>query len=192
MKIIYSLLIIVFFLFFQSLQAQTTGTSSVKSTNAAQLDEYPNVPEKLLNTEITLIDDDKKIKLSDYKNDLIVLSFVAEWAKPARITVSDLKTLYTEKLKTVRIIAVATEDGKSDKLNFKRFAELNKIQFQAGWADENFINKFFEISKFNGIPQSFLIKDGKLRGIFITSSPKVRTALVNLVRKISAEEDLNQ
>lgn len=188
MKTIYSLLIIVFFLSFQPLRAQTTDTSSVKSTNAAQLDEYPNVSEKLLNAEITLIDEDKRIKLSDYKNDLIVLSFVAEWAEPARITISDLKILYAENLKNLRIIAVATENGESDKSNFKRFAKLSKIKFQAGWADEDFINKFFEISKFNGIPQSFVIKDGKLRGVFISALPKVIENLKESVRKISNEQ----
>ena len=153
-----------------------------------KLDDFPPVSEKLLNTEILLTENNEKIKLSDYKNDVIVLSFVAEWAKPARDTVFDLKTLYAENLKNLRIIAVAIENGESDMSNFKRFVKLSKINFQAGWANNDFINKFFEISKFNGIPQSFVIKDGKLRGSFSGGSSITNSELVNLVRKICVEE----
>ncbi len=149
--------------------------------------DYPAVPEKLLNAEILLTENGEKIKLADYKANIIILSFVAEWAKPAQKTVSDLNKLYAENLKDLRIIAVSVEDVENDKLNFERFVKINKVKFQTGWADRNFIENFFEISKFNGVPQSFVIKKEKLRGVFLGAAPKVNEALVNLVKKISNE-----
>ena len=87
----------------------------------------------------------------------------------------------------MRIIAVSPDDTKSELQNFKKFVKDFKIEFQSGWANKKFTNEFFNITKFRGIPQSFVIKDGKLRGIFRGTSPKINESLMNLVRKISAE-----
>ncbi|MEO8071892.1 MAG: redoxin domain-containing protein [Acidobacteriota bacterium] len=192
MKIIYFSLIVVIFLSFQHLHAQTTDISSVESTNTAELDKYPILSERLLNTEITLIEKDEKIKLADYRNDIIVLSFVAEWATPARTTIADLNKLYSENLRNLMIIAVCAEVTKSDTWNFKKFVESSNIKFQTGCINQKFVEEFIKISKFYGVPQSFVIKDQKLRGVFTGYSPKINESLVNLVRKISAEENLNQ
>lgn len=202
MKKLYFLLIPIIFLSFQSLKAQSPD-----------LQEYPSIPENLLNTEILLTQKGKKITLADYKNNVIVLSFVASWSSPARKTLSELKKLYAENPPNLKIIAVDIEDIKEEEgeknqksgvavyrngkilenrqkeemLDFKKFVKTNKINFQTGWADKGFKDEFFEISKFDGIPQSFVIKNGKLRGVFLGASTKVNESLVNLVRKISTE-----
>ncbi len=180
-------LIIIILLFFQNLHAQTPATNSVKSADKTASEEYPDIPEQLLNTEINLTKKGKKIRLADYKNDVIILSFVAEWAEPARRTISDLNKLYAENLEDLRIIAVSVADGKSEISSFKEFVKLSKIKFQTGFADKKFTEDFIEIAKFNGVPQSFVIKNGKLRGIFTGYSPKINESLMNLIRKISNE-----
>ena len=159
----------------------------VQFTDKTDPSEYPDVPEQLLNTEILLTKTSGKIKLADYKDNVIILSFVAEWSSPDRETVLDLNKLHAEKLKDLRIIAISIDNVKSDIWKFQKFAKVNNIKFQTGWANQNFIDKFFEISKFNGVPQSFVIKNGKLRGVFVGYSTKVNETLVNLVRKISNE-----
>ena len=135
-----------------------------------------------------MLAENEKIKLSDYKNDVIILSFVAEWAKPAQITIIALNKLYDENLTNVRIIAVSTENDKDEVSGFRKFVKLLNIKFQTGWADEIFIDKFFEISRFKGVPQSFIIKNGKFRGVFVGGGLQVNKQMVELVRKISAEE----
>jgi len=186
MKTIYLSLIILILLSFQNLHAQTSENSSVKMSDENLLKKSPEVSEELLNTEIVLTNDEK-IKLADYKNDIIVLCFVTEWVISARTITSALGELHTENLKNVRIIAVSPDDTKSELQNFKKFVKDFKIEFQSGWANKKFTDKFFNITKFRGIPQSFVIKDGKLRGIFRGTSPKINESLMNLVRKISAE-----
>ena len=188
MKMICFSLIILILFSFQNLRAQTSEIASVKTSDETLLKNYPDIPDQLLNSEIVLTNDER-IKLADYKNDVIVLCFVAEWAGPAWKTIEELNKLYSENLKSVRIIAVSTEDIKSDFLNFKKFVKKFKIEFQAGWADQKFVEEFIKISKFNGIPQSFVIKDGKLRGVFTSALPKVSENLKETVRKVSAEEN---
>ncbi len=191
MKIIYFSLIVIIFLSFQNLHAQTSGTISAKQSGKTASKEYPDVPEKLLNSEIILTNNEK-IKLANYKKDIIIVSFVAEWATPTRTMISDLNKLYSENLRNLRIIAVCVESSESDTLNFKKYVELSNIGFQTGCANQKFAEEFIKISKFDAIPQSFVIRNGKLRGVFTGYSPKINESLVNLVRKISAEENLNQ
>lgn len=148
---------------------------------------FPNIPEKLLNAEIIQTENNEVIKLKNYKDDIIMLSFVASWSEPARRTILVLNKLYDENLPNVRIIAVNTDTEKDEVSGFRKTVKLLNIKFQTGSSDKDFLNNFFEISKFNGIPQSFVIKDGKLRGIFLGSAPKVNETLVDLVRKISSE-----
>lgn len=166
---------------------KNSKTAFVQFSDDFKQDDYPTVAEQLLNIEILLTENGEKIKLADYGENIIILSFVAEWSLPCQKTVLDLNRLYAEKLNNVRIIAVSYEDIKSDMWNFKQFVKFFKIKFQTGWTDQNFIDGFFEISKFNGVPQSFVIKNGKLHGFFVGYSPKVKETLVNIVRKISNE-----
>jgi len=153
---------------------------------------FPNIPEKLLNAEIIQTENNEVIKLKNYKDDIIILSFVAHWSGPAQITIKVLNNLYVENLTNVRIIAVNTDTEKDEILVFRKFVKLINIKFQTGSSDKDFLNNFFGISNFNGVPQSFVIKDGKLRGIFLGSAPKVNETLVDLVRKISNEQTLNK
>ncbi len=188
MKTIYLSLIILVIFSFQNLHAQTVENSSVKTSDEILLKEYPDVPEELLNSEIVLTDDEK-IKLADYNSDTIVLCFVTEWVVSAKTITSKLGKLHSENLKNVRIIAVDPDDDKSELQNFKKFVNDFKVEFQSGWANGKFIGGFINISKFHGVPQSFVIKDGKVRGIFRGASPKTTESLINLVRKLSAEEN---
>ena len=188
MKKNYLPLIILILFSFQNFHAQTVKSDSVKLAKNTALEEYPDIPEELLNSEIILTNDEK-IKLADYKDEVIILSFVTEWAMPARTTISDLKKLYSKNLKNVRIIAVDPDNNKSKLQNFKKLVQDFKVEFQSGWINGKFTTGFLKISKFNGIPQSFVIKDGKLFGIFQGASPKVDESLINLVRKISVEEN---
>ena len=149
---------------------------------------YPKVPEKLLNAEIIQTENNEVIKLENYKNDIIILSLIAHWSGPDRTTIKVLNKLYDENLTNVRIIAVSADTEKDEILGFRKFVKWMNIKFQTGSSDKDFLNNMFEVSKFKGIPQSFIIKDGKLRGIFIGGASKVNSELVNLVRKISAEE----
>jgi peroxiredoxin len=63
------------------------------------------------------------------------------------------------------VIGLNTDDEEVDKINV--FAESMKLNYPLAWADTGLQSSLLKISKFPGIPQSFLIdRDGNLRGVF--------------------------
>ena len=155
--------------------------------NLAREDSFPEMPAGILNSEIALTQNNEKITLNKYKNDIIILTLVAHWAAPAQNEITVLNRIYDENLKNIRIIAVNVEEKGYEDYQFLKFAEKMKIKFQTGWADKKFIESLLKTSKFQGVPQTFIIKNGQLRGIFLGGGNKVNERLIETARKISEE-----
>lgn len=166
------------------IKSSKTAFIQIKSTPE---DNFPEMPAEILNAEIMLTKNDKKIKLSNYKNDIVILSLVADWASPARQTISILNQLYDENLKNVRIIAVSIERKDENDPAFSEFVRTLKVKFQTGWTNEDFIKDLLKISNFQGVPQTFIIKDGRLRGVFLGAGVRVNETLIKTARKTSEE-----
>ena len=150
-------------------------------------EQFPPIAELLMQTDILLNADNENItKLNDYKDKIIVLSFVEYWASPAQSFVLELNKIYDENSgKNIELIAVSSETSDDEKAEFRKFVTQNKIQFKAGWADERFYELFSKISNFSGIPQTFIIKDGKLRAVFVGNSPKVKAQLREVITDLA-------
>lgn len=150
-------------------------------------DSFPEMPAEILNSEILLTRNNEKINLNKYRNDTVILSLVAHWARPVQTTVATLNQLYDENLQNVKIIAVNVDEKGFEDSRFLKFVEKMQIKFQTGWTNKTFTENLLKISKFNGIPQTFMIKDGRLRGVFVGSGPKVNETLIKTARKTSEE-----
>jgi thiol-disulfide isomerase/thioredoxin len=154
-------------------------------TAARNADEYPNVPDEILNAEIFPTGGGAPFRIADYGNKTIVLFFLAAWCKPCREQAETLNAFYSE-IPSSSVEIIGIDADADDKENFIRFVKLVNFKYRMGTANENLFDAAIRISKFAGIPQAFLIRDGKLYGIFMGNSPntvkKLREATLEIAK----------
>ena len=107
----------------------------------------------------------KPVKFSDYKGKLILLDFWASWCTPCRAENPYMRYIYNRyHSKGLEIIAFSVDDKidawkkavADDALTWPQVSDLKGIR--EGVAHD------FEIS---GVPTNFLVKDGKVIGVFL-------------------------
>jgi peroxiredoxin len=88
--------------------------------------------------------------------------------------------------KDLEIIGVNTDDEKVEDIN--KFAADMKLNYRLVWSDTQLQAELLKISKFGGIPQSFLIdRDGHLRGVFKGANPSDVQKMEELVGSVVME-----
>jgi thiol-disulfide isomerase/thioredoxin len=158
---------------------ETSNTPKVNS-------EYPPIPTALAQTEIKKIDD-SIFKLEDKKGSVVLLNLWATWCGPCRGEMPHLVEMEDKyKPKNFEIIGLNTDNESVEAIN--SFAAEMKLNYQMAYADAKMMREFLNISKFQGIPQSFLIdRDGRLRGVFLGGGPKVIGTMKETVEKVVNE-----
>jgi len=151
---------------------------------------YPPLREEITGAEISLIDG-QKVFLKNYKNKLVVLFFLETWLRPGRTEAVVLNEFYRNvSSRRIEIIGVSTETAPTEKKDFRSlFRQLN-IQYKFGWTDSKIFSFFTEFSKFQGIPQTFLILNGRLHAVFIGGGPKTMDKLKETIIKTLDENNL--
>ena len=85
------------------------------------------------------------------------------------------------------IIGLNSDEQDTDE-KIKSFADDMKLNYTLARADGKLMNELLKISKFDGIPQSYLIdREGKLRGVFTGGGPKVVGQLRETTEKVVNE-----
>lgn len=109
-----------------------------------------------------------EIKLSNYKDKIIILDFWATWCPPCRAEIPHFIELYKKyKEQGLMIIGVATSD---EKYKVKEFVKNFKINYPVVMADEKILQNFGDI---RGLPTTFIIdKEGNIREKFVGYRPK--------------------
>ena len=151
---------------------------------------YPPLREEIAGAEISLIDG-QKVSLKDYKNKLVVLFFLETWLGPGRTEAVELNEFYRGvSSRNIEIIGVSTETAPTEKKNFRSLFRQLDIQYKFGWTDSKIFPFITEISKFQGIPQTFIILNGRLHAVFIGSGPKTMEKLKETIIKTLDENNL--
>lgn len=145
--------------------------------------DLPNVPVSVMNAEILLIDGKTTIKLSELGNQLIIFSFIEAWAGPAQETAEVLSDISQVQSGKIMIIAVSGSDGKEDQADFRKFMNTFHPKIHAGFIDIEVAKELFNLSGLQGVPQTFVIKNGKFLGIFVGGGMVVNQKLHNFVTK---------
>lgn len=166
----------------------TSQTSNANSTasKTSKSSEYPPAPAGVLQADIKRLDN-SVFKVDELKGKVVLLNLWATWCGPCRAEMPELVALESElKDKGFKIIGLNVDD--ETEAQIKPFVEEMKLNYEIAWADENLYRELLKVSKFNGIPQSFLIdREGHLRGIFTGGSRKVQVQLRENVEKVVAE-----
>lgn len=127
---------------------------------------YPPIATKVAQADIKNLDG-TTFKVADKKGKVILLNMWATWCGPCRAEMPALVRMQ-EKHRDAgfEVIGLDTDDDDSlEEIN--EFAQKMKLNYTLAWADTDLQAALVNITKFPGIPQSFLIdRDGNLRGIF--------------------------
>jgi thiol-disulfide isomerase/thioredoxin len=158
----------------------TAGTTTKKS-------DYPAVPAAIMQAELKGLDGGK-FKLEDYKGKVVLINLWATWCGPCKGEMPHLVELQnTHKDKGFEILGLDTDESDTE-AKVKSFAEEMKLNYTLGWVDEKTYNELLKLSKFPGIPQSFLIsREGQILSIFTGGSPSTIAKLKDMVGKTVSE-----
>jgi thiol-disulfide isomerase/thioredoxin len=175
----------------------TTQNVEVSETNQAannnadtnvekKKSEYPPIPVAMAQTEIKKTDE-TSFRLEDKKGKVVLVNLWATWCGPCRGEMPHLVEMQeTYSDKGFEIIGLDVDPEPVEDIN--EFAKTMKLNYQLGWAERELVGEFYRISKFDGIPQSFLIdRDGNLRGVFLGGGKKVISTMKETVEKVVNE-----
>jgi thiol-disulfide isomerase/thioredoxin len=142
-----------------------SGLEPDNATHTSRSSEYPPLPASIAQADLKNLDG-TTFKVADRKGKVLLLNMWATWCGPCRGEMPSLVALQDKhRDKGFEILGLDTDDEKVDDIN--RFAEEMKLNYTLVWANNETQNALVNISKFGGIPQSFLVdREGHLRGVF--------------------------
>ncbi|MDQ2918521.1 MAG: TlpA family protein disulfide reductase, partial [Verrucomicrobiota bacterium] len=149
----------------ESGQTVQTAPAGEKDAAAAKNTDYPPAPAAVSGAEIKTVDG-SSFKVEDKKGKVVLLNLWATWCGPCRAEMPELIELQNKyKDKNFEIVGLNSDDETTEQI--KDFAGKMNLNYTLGWADPKLMSELLKISKFNGIPQSYMIdRNGKLRGVF--------------------------
>ena len=161
-------------------QAPTNTASEKKKTD------YPPIATAVAQADLKNLDG-TTFKVADKKGKVLLLNMWATWCGPCRAEMPTLVRMQdAHRDKGLEVIGLNTDDEPVDAIN--KFADEMKLNYTLVWADTAMQAALLNISKFNGIPQSFIVdRDGNLRGVFRGANPADIKKMDELVEMIVNE-----
>ena len=149
--------------------------------------DYPPIASAVATAEIKNLDG-TVFTVNDKKGKIILLNLWATWCGPCRAEMPALVRMQDKhREQGFEVIGLNTDDEEVEKIN--AFAADMKLNYQLAWGDLKLQSSLLKISKFPGIPQSFLIdRDGNLRGVFRGANVADIAKMEEVVAKVAAEE----
>ena len=126
---------------------------------------YPPIATAVAQADLKNLDG-TTFKVADKKGKVLLLNLWATWCGPCRSEMPSLvKMQDAHRDKGFEVIGLDTDDETVEDIN--KFSAEMKLNYTLVWADTAVQSALLNISKFDGIPQSFIIdRDGNLRGVF--------------------------
>ena len=130
--------------------------------------------------------DGTTFRIADKRGKVLLLNLWATWCGPCRAEMPTLVKMQDQhRDQGLEVIGLNTDDETVEAIN--KFAADMKppLNYTLVWADTKLQTALLRISKFGGIPQSFIIdREGNLRGVFRGANPadvKKMDELVELI-----------
>ena len=141
------------------------GAESANPEAEKKKSDYPPLATVVADAEIKNLDG-TTFKVSDKKGKVILLNLWATWCGPCRSEMPTLVRLQERHRDAgLEIVGLNTDD--ETRAQIDEFVTEMKLNYTIAWADTKLQAALVNITKFPGIPQSFVIdRDGNLRGVF--------------------------
>lgn len=165
----------------------TAGTPVPAATATANANNGIELPEKVLNSPIKMLDG-KTQKLTDYKGKVVIVNYWATWCGPCRQEMPELVAMRQSlKDKGLEVISVTHIQNDPNPEEVKQFVQQFKIPYPVGYAEGDLILGLQVGGAQNSIPQSFILsREGRVLKRFVGYSPTYPAAMRAVV-----EEALN-
>lgn len=168
-------------------EAQPSASVAVNAEPVKKKSDYPPIATAIAQSDIKNLDG-TTFKLADKKGKVILLNMWATWCGPCRAEMPTLVRMQEEhRARDFEVIGLNTDDETVPQIN--EFAANMKLNYTLVWADTALQTALLRVSKFGGIPQSFIIdREGNLRGVFRGANPADIKKMEELVGMVVAEE----
>jgi thiol-disulfide isomerase/thioredoxin len=147
---------------------QTAANGAAPDVSKKKSD-YPPLVSVVANADLKNLDG-STFKVTDRKGKVLILNLWATWCGPCRREMPALVRMQETFGEKLEVIGLNTDDESVEDIN--SFAADMKLNYTLVWADTKTQSELLKISKFGGIPQSFIIdQEGNLRGVFRGAAP---------------------
>ena len=173
--------------------ASCTGPSASSENPSAnaparpkKTSEFPPIASAVAQSDLKNLDG-TTFKIADRKGKVLLLNMWATWCGPCRSEMPTLVKMQDQHRDAgLEVIGINTDDETVQQIN--DFVAEMKLNYQIVWGDTALQSALLNISKFPGIPQSFIVdRDGNLRGVFKGANPDDVKKMEALVAKVVAE-----
>lgn len=165
----------------------SSKTESAPDAAPKKKSEYPPLATAVANADLKNLDG-STFKVTDRKGKVLILNLWATWCGPCRKEMPALVRMQDALGEKLEIIGVNTDDESVEDIN--KFAADMKLNYTLVWADTKTQAELLKISKFGGIPQSFVIdQEGNLRAVFRGANPADIKKMEELVGMIVEGSD---
>lgn len=163
------------------------SSATPPKTGSLKNNDYPPLVSKAAEADMLHLDGTTS-KIIDKKGSVLLLNLWATWCGPCRSEIPELVKLQeTFGSKGLEVIGL-NADEEDTKEMIDEFTKELKINYTVVWAPTPMMYELFKISKFDGIPQSFVIdREGRLRGVFKGASESEIKKMENTVAKVVNE-----
>ncbi len=172
----------------QDTAEDSPASNAANPESAKKKSEYPPISEAVAQSDIKNLDG-TTFKVADKKGKVLLLNLWATWCGPCRAEMPALVRMQEAyRDQGFEVIGLNTDDESVEKIG--TFNDEMKLNYPLVWADTKLQDELVRISKFGGIPQSFLIdRDGNLRGVFKGANPKDIKKMEEFVAKVVGGDD---
>ncbi len=158
----------------------TNGNNSARQESEAGYIPEENGPAADFSLTTT---DNRVVRLSDYRGNVVFLNFWATWCPPCRMELPSMEKLYSA-LKNQPFVMLAVNVDESDPANVKNFAGSMNLTFPV-LIDDGSVSKLYRV---NAIPTTFIIrKDGTIDTIVDGARPWDNASYIDAFNKLLAE-----
>jgi thiol-disulfide isomerase/thioredoxin len=128
----------------------------------------------MLAQELTTIDN-RKLKLSDYSDRVLVVSLFASWCAPCRDNIPDLNIINSNLKSEVQIIGVVAREKRQRTWTVATIHQVLNINFPVVWEEIGFTDSLSNlVPGLHVLPQMFIIdKEGRMRKRFAGSTRRL-------------------
>lgn len=156
------------------------------TSNSSKGSGYPKIASAVATAEIKGLDG-SLYTINDKQGKILLLNLWATWCGPCRSEIPALVRMQEKHGgQGFEVIGLNTDDENVQLIN--DFGAELKINYPIAYADTKLQSSLLKISKFPGIPQSFLLdREGRLRGVFRGANPADIAKMEEVVAKVVNE-----